>query len=63
MNDQEIILGLFYADVDNLIFDNIRYSENFIDMKINDIKMLSYKFLGLVFITAASGFGYNWEIR
>jgi len=28
MNDQDIILGPFYADEDNLVFDNIRYSEN-----------------------------------
>ncbi len=63
MDDQDIILGLFYADEDNLVFDNIRYSENFSDMEINDIKMLSYKFLGPVFLTAASGAGYNWKIE
>jgi len=63
MKDQDIILGLFYADEDNLVFDNIRYSENFCDMKINDIKMLSYKFLGPVFLTAASGVDYNWKIE
>ncbi|UCD01729.1 MAG: hypothetical protein JSV23_01520 [Promethearchaeota archaeon] len=63
MKDQDIILGLFYADEDNLIFDNIKYSENFSDMKINDIKMLSYKFLGPVFLTAATGIGNNWIIE
>ncbi|MFX0021422.1 MAG: hypothetical protein ACFE9S_03795 [Candidatus Hermodarchaeota archaeon] len=63
MNDQDIILGLFYADEDNLVFDNVKYADNFSDMKINDIKMLSYRFLGPVFLTAASGVGYNWKIE
>jgi len=60
---EKIILGLFFADEDNLVFDNIRYSENFTDMKINDIKMLSYKFLGPVFLTAATVIGENWKIE
>ncbi|MCK4370653.1 MAG: hypothetical protein KAW03_06270, partial [Candidatus Lokiarchaeota archaeon] len=60
---ENIILGLFFADEDNLVFDNIKYSDNFTDMKINDIKMLSYKFLGPVFLTAATGIGENWQIE
>ncbi len=63
MKAEDIILGLFYADEDYLVFDNLRYSENFTDMKINDIKMLSYKFLGPVFLTAATGIGENWKIE
>ncbi|MFX1364757.1 MAG: hypothetical protein ACFFCE_17530 [Promethearchaeota archaeon] len=60
---EKIILGLFFADEDNLVFDHIRYSENFTDMKINDIKMFSYKFLGPVFLTAATTKGVNWKIE
>ncbi len=60
---ENIILGLFFADEDNLVFDNIKYSDNFTDMKINDIKMLSYKFLGPVFLTAATSIGENWKIE
>ena len=60
---EKIILGLFFANEDNLVFDNIRFSENFTDMKINDIKMLSYKFLGPVFLTAATSEGANWRIE
>ncbi len=60
---EKIILGLFFADEDNLVFDHIRYSENFSDMKINDIKMLSYRFLGPVFLTAATSMGGTWEIE
>ncbi|MFW9989831.1 MAG: hypothetical protein ACFFC3_14360 [Candidatus Odinarchaeota archaeon] len=60
---EKIILGLFFADEDNLVFDHIRYSENFTDMEINDIKMLSYRFLGPVFLTAATSMGGNWKIE
>jgi hypothetical protein len=63
MNEENIILGLFFADEDNLVFDHIKYSENFSDMQINDIKMLSFRFLGPVFLTAASGVGNNWKIE
>ena len=60
---EKIILGLFFADEDNLVFDNIKFSENFTDIKINDIKMLSYKFLGPVFLTAATDISNYWKIE
>jgi len=63
MNDEEIILGLFYADEDNLVFDNIKCSDDFSEEKRNELKMLSFKFLGPVFLTAASGIGNNWKIE
>jgi len=63
MNDKEIILGLFYADEDNLVFDNIKCSDDFSEEKRNELKMLSFKFLGPVFLTAASGIGNNWKIE
>ncbi len=63
MKAEDIILGLFYADEDNLVFDLIKFSEKFNDMKINDIKMLSYRFLGPVFLTAAADIGHNWVIE
>jgi len=62
MKATEIILGLFYSDENNLIFDNIKYSESLSEDSINQIKMLPYKFLGPVFLTAASG-SENWEIN
>lgn len=63
MNDKEIILGLFYADEDNLVFDNIKCSDDFSEEKRNELKMLSFRFLGPVFLTAASGIGNNWKIE
>ena len=63
MNDEEIILGLFFADEDNLVFDNIKCSEDFSEERKNDLKMLSFRFLGPVFLTAATGLGKNWIIE
>lgn len=60
--DTEIVLGLFYSDENNLIFDNIKFSENLSENSINQLKMLPYKFFGPVFLTAASG-KENWEIN
>jgi len=63
MNEENIILSLFYASEDNLVYDNIKCSDDFDEEKRNDLKMLSFKFLGPVFLTAASGIGNNWKIE
>ncbi len=62
MNDNDTILGLFFSDKNNLIYDNIKYSEILSEESKNQLKMLSYKFLGPVFLTAASGNGDTWRI-
>ncbi len=61
--DEKIILALFYANEDNLVFESIKFSENFSREKRDELKMLSFKFLGPVFLTAASGIGNNWKIE
>ncbi len=63
MKTGDIILGLFYSNEDNLVFDTIKSSDEFDYMKINALKMLSYRFLGPVFLTAASGVGNNWKLE
>jgi len=63
MKDEEIILGLFFADENNLVFENIKCSEDFSEDRKNDLKMLSFRFLGPVFLTAATGLGNNWIIE
>ncbi|MHA2129644.1 MAG: hypothetical protein ACW99L_06700 [Promethearchaeota archaeon] len=63
MRDKDIILGLFFANEDNLVFDSIKHSDSFSEERKNDLKMLSFKFLGPVFLTAASGIGNNWKIE
>ena len=61
MNGQELILGLFYSDENNLIYDT--FSQDLTEELENNLKMLSYKFLGPLFFTAASGNGSNWKIE
>ncbi|MFX1337166.1 MAG: hypothetical protein ACFFDK_01010 [Promethearchaeota archaeon] len=63
MKDDERILGLFFSDKDNLIYDNIKFSENLSEESKNQLNMLSYKFLGPIFLTAASSNGDTWKIE
>ena len=63
MKDDDRILGLFFSDKDNLIYDNIKFSENLSEESKNQLNMLSYKYLGPVFLTAASSNGDTWKIE
>ena len=63
MKDDDRILGLFFSDKDNLVYDNIKFSESLSEDNKNQLNMLSYKFLGPVFLTAASSNGDNWRIE
>ena len=61
MNGKELILGLFYSDESNLIYD--KFSQDISEDLEENLKMLSYKFLGPLFFTAASTNGGNWKIE
>ncbi len=61
MKEADLILGLFYSDENNLIFDNIKFSEMLTEENKNHINMLPYKFLGPLFLTAASS-EESWRI-
>ncbi len=61
MNGKELILGLFYSDESNLIYD--KFSQAITKELEENLKMLAYKFLGPLFFTAASGNGGNWKIE
>ena len=65
MKNESYLLGLFYADEDNLVFDKVKFSENLNEERIEALKMLSFRFLGPVFLTAAiqSEIGNNWQIK
>lgn len=63
MNNDERILGLFYSDKDNLIYDKIKFSEDLSEENKNNLDMVSYKFLGPVFLTTASNNEENWKIE
>lgn len=54
MEESEYILGLFYSEENGIIFDNVKVPED-LNEKIKDkIRMLSFKFLGPVFMTESS---------
>ncbi|MBD3195535.1 MAG: hypothetical protein GF317_10795 [Candidatus Lokiarchaeota archaeon] len=57
------ILGIFYSDKDNLVYEKIDYSKELGNQKKQNIKMLPFKFLGPVFLTAASEESNNWRIE
>jgi len=63
MENVDLILGLFFSDENNLVFDNIKFSESMSDDAREKLKMLSFKFLGPVFLTAASEEGKSWKIQ
>ncbi len=60
---KELILGLFFSNEDNLVFEKIKLSESLSQESKDQLKMLSFKFLGPVFLTAASGSGESWKIE
>ncbi|TFG01998.1 MAG: hypothetical protein EU542_05935 [Promethearchaeota archaeon] len=63
MNDENRILGLFFSDKDNLIYDKVKFSKDFSEQNKDQLNMLSYKFLGPVFLTAASAYRDTWIIE
>ncbi|TFG03741.1 MAG: hypothetical protein EU539_11955, partial [Promethearchaeota archaeon] len=61
MKNTENICCLFYSDKSNLIYD--KFSEELSKENEKKLQMLSYKFLGPLFLTAASGNGKRWIIE
>ena len=45
MREGDIIVGLFYSNENNLIYDQIKYSEDFPQERVEEIRTLSFKFL------------------
>jgi len=62
MEESDFILGLFFSDENNLIYDNIKLSEELPEENKNRLKMLSYKFLGPIFLTSAERSEEGWKI-
>jgi hypothetical protein len=62
MKTENIVLALFFANEDNIVYESTKYSEEFSEERRDALKMLSFRFLGPVFLTAASGVGNNWKI-
>ncbi len=58
----ESILAIFYSDENNLIYDNIKRTGNFSEEKTNQLKTLSFRFLGPLFLSTIEQSGKGWKI-
>jgi len=56
------ILGLFFADENEMVYDKIKISEGLTEERENNLKMLSFKYLGPVFLTEMCNKGNPWNI-
>jgi len=62
MNNINAILGLFFANEDDMVYDKIKISEDLTEERENNLKMLSFKYLGPVFLTEMCNKGNPWNI-
>lgn len=67
MKTTDLILGLFYSDENNIVFDNIKLSESvekdLTELNRKQLKMLSLRFLGPLFLTSKIEIGKGWKIE
>ncbi len=62
MKNINAILGLFFANEDEMVYDKIKISEDLTEERENNLKMLSFKYLGPVFLTEMCNKGNPWNI-
>ncbi len=62
MNNINAILGLFFANEEEMVYDKISISEDLTEERENNLKMLSFKYLGPVFLTEMCNKGNPWNI-
>jgi len=62
MNNINAILGLFFADQNEMVYDKIKISEDLTEERENNLKMLSFRYLGPVFLTEMCNKGNPWNI-
>ena len=62
MSTADSILGLFFSDENNLVYDNINFARKMSHEKEKQLKLLPLKFLGPLFLTAAVSEKINWKI-
>jgi hypothetical protein len=62
MNNINAILGLFFANEEEMVYDKIKISEVLTEERENNLKMLSFKYLGPVFLTEMCNKGNPWNI-
>ncbi len=62
MKINQQILGLFFANEDEMVYDKIKISEDLTEERENNLKMLSFKYLGPIFLTEMCNKGNPWNI-
>ena len=62
MNNINAILGLFFANEEEMVYDKIKISEELTEERENNLKMLSFKYLGPIFLTEMCNKGNPWNI-
>ncbi len=63
MKSSETILGLFFADENNMVYENIKFSKEMSQENKDKLMMLPFNFFGPVFLTEASGGQSQWKIE
>ncbi|MHA1106307.1 MAG: hypothetical protein ACTSPN_11425 [Promethearchaeota archaeon] len=63
MKNIDAILGLFFANEDEMVYDKIKISEDLTEEREDNLKMLSFKYLGPVFLTEMCNKGNPWNIN
>ena len=63
LDTKDLILGLFFSDENNLVHDTIKFSMDLSEESKSQLNMLSFKFLGPIFLTASAVEGDNWKIE
>jgi hypothetical protein len=58
----EFLLGLFYSDEETLVYDNIKLSHSLSKKAIQELKSMSLKFLGPLFMTSDLIKQMEWKI-
>lgn len=59
----DFILGLFFADENNIIYENIKFSKELTELKKQELMVLPLKIFGPVFLTKAYSRSFNWIIK
>jgi len=62
MKNIDAILGLFFANEDEMVYDKIKISQDLTEESENNLKMLSFKYFGPVFLTEMCSGGDPWNI-
>lgn len=58
-----MLVGLFFSDENNLVYEKIINTNEIPEENVNQLKMLSFKFLGPVFLAAADIEREKWKIE